>query len=87
MIRYGKVIESIQEGNITTISTVAIHDYEEKVRHTAYIERFSVHDDKDILTEFLKMMDKYKRGDMREPGFKIIEKKNKPHFVDVNWSE
>jgi len=85
-IRYGKATMSVTQDGVTEISTVAIHDYTPQQQKVSYEERKQVSNDKEILAEFLKFMDTYRTGTIKEPVFRIVEKNNQPHFVVMEWS-
>lgn len=76
LVRYGSIVIKTNHVN-----------YKQALKETTVTERISVRDTKDILAEFLKHLDRYKLEDIHNIGLQVIEKDNKPQFVDVTWSK
>jgi DNA-binding protein Fis len=77
-------MDIIKYGSIT-IKTNHVN-FKEAHTTTTYTERRPVETSKDILTEFLKHLDRHKTGEVHNIGLQVIEKDNKPQFVDLTWS-
>lgn len=70
-------------GRITI--TKNIHESEEASTTTSYTERIKIESHADLLAEILKALDKYKKAEINQLKFDIIEKQNKPQYIEVSY--
>ena len=75
-IRYGKVTTEISRC-----------DYKDTKTVVTYTERIPVENEQDILSAFLRLHKNYKSENLHNIELKLIEKNDKPQFVDISWSE
>jgi hypothetical protein len=71
-VRYGSRTSLVRVGDLVTRTEETFANYATVKRQDIYTEIKHVHDDRDILTEFLKLMDKFKDGAIDMPGLQVI---------------
>ncbi len=88
-IRFGRVTNTTfsnsESGILETSTTTSIHEFAPTGSKVTYVDRIQVKSEKEILAHFLKMLDKYKQGDMCEPVFQIRERGGLPKFIEITW--
>lgn len=76
IVKYGSITVKTNHVNFKEVHTV-----------TTVTERKPVENAKDVLAEFLKHLDRYKTGEIHNIGIQVVEKDDKPQFVDLTYSK
>lgn len=84
-LRYGKQTVIKHEDGATIIEESVIANFLNVKQVTIYTESVMVTDEKDVLTEFLKMLDKWKAGDIDLPAIKTIRDRSGNLRVEKSW--
>lgn len=85
MISFGRQRTMITTGDLveTTDETIIHGKVINKVTH--YTESVKVADDRDILTEVLKLMDAMNRGEIDLPGIQVLREKSGSLRLEKSW--
>lgn len=87
MQRFGKTLSISREGDLVTVEEQVIANWETVKRVTVYTEVVRVKNDKEILTEFLKLLDRRKAGEVDLIGLQCLRDRNNGSLrVEKSWT-
>lgn len=84
-LRFGKQIVIETDGDRGVVREQVFANYETVKKVTTYTETVRVKDRKEVLAEYLKLMDKWKAGEIDLPGIEVIRDKTGNMRVEKNW--
>jgi hypothetical protein len=84
-IRYGKQTVVKQDGSVTITEESVFANFLNVKQVTVYSETVRVKDDKEVLTEYLKMLDKWKSGEIDLPAIKPVRDRQGNMRVEKTW--
>jgi hypothetical protein len=75
-VRFGRQLTLTQDGNLTRSEEKVFVEYETKKQITLYTETVKIKDDKDMLAEWLKLLDRYRNNEIDLPGIQLLRDKH-----------
>jgi hypothetical protein len=86
-MRYGKTVSVSRDGEIVTVEEQVFANWSTVKKVTLYTEVVRVKDDKEILTEFLKLLDRRRAGEVDLIGIQCIrDKANGSLRIEKSWT-
>lgn len=71
-LRFGKQVVMTREGDLTMVHEEVYANFDTVKKITVYTETVRIKDDKDILAEFLKLLDRQKAGEIDLIGLQCL---------------
>lgn len=87
MISFGRQSTMLFSGNLVEITDETITHGKVINKVTHFTESVKVADDRDILTEVLKLMDAMNRGEIDLPGIQVLREKSGSLRLEKSWVE
>lgn len=86
-MRYGREMTIDRQGDVVTSTERMIVNWQNVKQTTICTEIVRVHDDKQILAEFLKLLDRMKAGEIDHIGLQVVSSKhNESVRIEKTWS-
>lgn len=87
-MRYGRQLTITSDGSITRADEKVFVDYSTAKQVTLYTETIRIDDDREYLSEFLKLNDRYKKGEIDLPGVQLLrDDKTGQLRVEKTWTD
>jgi hypothetical protein len=85
-VEFGRRYTLSNNGELTHFKEEIFVNSEAKKTHTVVVETVRVKDDKAMHVEFLKLLDRYKKGEIDLPGIQMLRDKNSGSLrVEKSW--
>lgn len=85
-LRYGKQTVVTDNGGIIVTEESVFANFMNVKQVTIYTETVRVDNEKEVLAEYLKLMDKWKAGDIDLPAIKTLRDRQGNLRVEKSWT-